>query len=64
MKKLSIAAVPFLFLALAVTPAQAVSATSALVSVASPQDVHPQNTERTGSRRRCIQTDRARCGRE
>ena len=28
MKKLSIAAVPFLFLALAVTPAQAVSATS------------------------------------
>src|SRR5437762_11799251 len=45
MKKLSIAAVPFLFLVLAVTPAQASSATSALVTVASPQDVQPQNAQ-------------------
>ena len=45
MKKLSVAAVPFLFVALAVTPAQAGSATSTLVSVGSPQGVHPQNAQ-------------------
>jgi hypothetical protein len=45
MKKVSIVAVPFLFVALAVTPAQADSATSALVSVSSPQGVHPQNAQ-------------------
>jgi hypothetical protein len=45
MKKLSIAAAPILFLALAATPAQAASATSALVTVASPVGVHPQNAQ-------------------
>src|SRR5439155_1590210 len=45
MKKFSVAAAPLLFLALAATPAQAASATSALVSVASPQVLHPQNAQ-------------------
>jgi len=45
MKKLSIAAAAIILIALAATPAQAVSATDALVTVASPQGVHPQNAQ-------------------
>jgi hypothetical protein len=45
MKKLSLATVAILFVALAAMPAQAGSATSALVSVASPQGVHPENAQ-------------------
>jgi hypothetical protein len=45
MKKLSIAVVSTLLLTLAAAPAQAAPATSGLVSVASPEGVHPQNAQ-------------------